>query len=333
MANILITGGEGVLGSSLSDLFLKLGDDVTVIDIVRRDECWRLQRLGIVDHVDYRGKGSQDLETKDVEDADLVVDCAIGFPDRPFGTTSPRASIDANIAPAVGLLEALRHSSHKPVVIYPSSFNSMYGNKGTYDERTSTNPTSIYGWTKSAAEQLYRTYHTSFGIPVIITRVGSSYGEMMRTDELVAKLILAAINKKKFLMRSPLSRRLWTYLGDVINAYKAIIQQSDYGHDPEFMEPIESEGLALNVAGNLNDQILNNLELGELISGLIGNRIEVTPMDYYEPGEMVNGSPIDFGIDAEWTRNLLGWRPDFTLNSGLERTTKWFSENATMVIG
>ncbi|MEM0133644.1 MAG: NAD-dependent epimerase/dehydratase family protein, partial [Thermoplasmatales archaeon] len=70
-----------------------------------------------------------------------------------------------------------------------------------------------YRWTKAAAEQLYQTYHHSFGIPIFIARVGSSYGEMMRTDELVAKVIMSNLQNKEFTLRSPYSKRLWTYLG------------------------------------------------------------------------------------------------------------------------
>lgn len=132
---------------------------------------------------------------------DLVVDCAIGFPDRPFGTSSPKASINSNLGPAIGLLESHRKMSDPPPVICPGSFNSLYGNRCVYSESTSVNPTYIYGWTKAAVEQLYRTHHHSFGIPVIITRVGSSYGEMMRTDELVARIITANLQGREFSLR------------------------------------------------------------------------------------------------------------------------------------
>ncbi|MEM0133643.1 MAG: hypothetical protein QXU18_00230 [Thermoplasmatales archaeon] len=60
----------------------------------------------------------------------MVVDFAIGLPDRPFGTRSPRAAISANFDPAVGMLEDLRKLSDPPPVIYPSSFNSLYDNQG-----------------------------------------------------------------------------------------------------------------------------------------------------------------------------------------------------------
>lgn len=327
MPRILITGGEGVLGSSLSNLFLKMGNEITVVDIVRKDECWRLHEFGIMEEVDYVWKASQDINQQLLQNVELVIDCAIGFPDRPFGTSSPRSAIQGNLGPAIGMLEALRECHRRPLVIYPSSFNSLYGNTGSYSELTPVSPTSIYGWTKSTVEQLYRTYSRSFDVPILITRVGSSYGEMMRTDELVARLILSGIEDKNFQMKSPKSKRLWTYIGDVVDAYKAIVEKSDYGRNHEFMESLQEKDMTLSIAGNLNDDILDNIQLGQLIAEIMGIEIDLGESQEYEPGELVNGNPIEFGIDAEWSRQMLEWSPEYSLRYGLNETVKWFNKN------
>ena len=315
-----------MLGSSLSELFLKLGDEVTVTDITRIDECWRLNEKGILDQVEYKWKSSQDISQEDLDAVDLVIDCAIGFPDRPFGNESPKTAIGANLEPAVGLLESLRKLTCPPPVIYPSSFNALYGTRGLYNEDTPVNPTSIYGWTKAAVEQLYRTYHHSFGIPVIITRVGSSYGEMMRSDELIAKLIISNLQNREFSLRSPYSKRLWTYLGDVISLYEAIVKKSDYGHDVGFLNKIESRNSIINVAGNARDEILNNVEVAKLVGEVMDSQPNVTLNNYYEPGEMINGLPVEFTVNAEWSRNLIGKAPEYTLREGFKRTADWFRE-------
>lgn len=331
MHNILITGGNGVLGSALANMFLMEGNSVSVLDIVRKDECWRLQQYGILDKVDYLWRASQDLSSKDLKEFDVIADCAIGFPDRPFGTDSPRAAIALNIEPAIGLLEAIRNSDNKPTVIYPSSFNSLYGNSGVYEEFTPLNPTTVYGWTKSAVEQLYKTYRVSFGVPAIVTRVGSSYGEMMRTDELVAKLTVAGLQGKPFKMRSPQSKRLWTYIGDVVNAYKSIIIKSRYFEDEGFHETLSEKEFVLNIAGNKNDEILSNMEVARLLYSQIGNELEIIEGDYYEPGELINGRPVDFTLKADWTRKFLGWSPQYSLSDGFRNTINWFNKNMDKV--
>lgn len=315
-----------MLGSSLSHLFLNLGDEVVAIDITRIDECWRLIENGIIDKVEYKWKGTQDISHDDLKDIDLVVDCSIGFPDRPFGNESPRTAIDANLGPAIGLLESIRKMSTPLPVIYPSSFNALYGTRGLYNEDTPVNPTSIYGWTKASVEQLYRTYHYSFGIPIIITRVGSSYGKMMRTDELIAKIIMSTLQRREFSLKSPHSKRLWTYLEDVKSFYEAIIKKSDYGHDSDFLNEIELKNSIINVAGNVGDEILSNVEIVHIINEVMDSESVVTISDYYEPGEMINGMPVEFTIDAEWSRNLLGKTPEYTLRQGIKETVGWFKK-------
>ncbi len=331
MPHILITGGNGVLGSALSNLFLGMGNDVTIIDIVRREECWRLKKLEILDKVEYLWKASQDTSKEDLRDVDLIIDCAIGFPDRPFGTSSPVFTVDANIGPALGLLQAVRELNEKPLIIYPSSFNALYGSSGIYNELTFANPTTLYGWTKSAVEQLYRTYYHSFDIPIIITRVGSGYGEMMRTDEIVAKLILSALKKEKFYLRSPHSKRLWTYMGDVVSAYESIAKITDYGHNLNVLKDLNSNFFNLNIAGNRDDEIVDNMQLADIISELIGSSLRIDLLKEYEPGELVNGSPINFRFDAKLTRSLLQWKPNFSLREGLEKTVNWFACNLAVV--
>ena len=327
LSNVLITGGNGVLGSSLAKEFLLKGSNVTVSEIVRRDESWRLEVLNVVDEVQYMWKSSLDLRPEDLRGIDLVIDTAIGFPDRPFCSDSPKSTMEMNIGPALGLLESVRHLDRKPLLIYPSSFNSLYGSFGTYTESTSPNPASIYGWTKASVEQLYWTYHRSYGIPIIITRVGSGFGERMRTDELVAKLILSAVRRQRFVMKSPNSSRMWTYLKDVVNAYLRIAEICDYGRSLELAETLDTRSEVINVAGNLSDKIVKNLELAEIIKGITGGYPEVVPSNQYEPGELLNGVPVNFGFDGEASRTLLGWSPMFTLEEGLAKTFEWFSDH------
>lgn len=331
MSNVFITGGNGVLGSALANMFLERGDTVGIVDIVRKEECWRLKSFGIDGQVNYLWKASQDLSVEDVKGYDIVIDCAIGFPDRPFGTSSPRATASANVEPALGLLEAVRKLEEKPLIIYPSSFNSLYGNTGTYSEETQACPTTLYGWTKGAVEQLYRAYSHSFGVPSIVTRVGSSFGEMMRTDELVAKLIISGLRGSGFTMKSPLAKRLWTYLGDVLGSYGALVNECDYGSNHDFIRVVNQENRALNIAGNLGDSILTNIELSKLVGDVTGSEASIEVSDDYEPGELVNGRPVGFELDARWTREVLRWQPSHDLRESLSRTASWFSQNLEKV--
>lgn len=312
---VFIAGIAGVLGSNLARLCLDLGYEVRGNDIVRKEEAWRLAE--IMDEIEYLWKSSWDLCRHDLKGVDVVIDCAIGFADRPMGLASPQHVMIGNLMPALRLLEAVRRLKPMPYVIYPSSFNALYGHRPghTFTESTPPKPSSLYGWTKASAELLYYNYYRCYNVPVIITRVGSAFGPKMRSDELPARLIIHALKGRDFSLRSPMAKRLWCYAKDVLRFYERLFQKM-----------WECVGLTLHCAGNRGDEIITNLELAERIKRLTGSDFEIYEAEY-EPGEMVDGKPIDFSIDSSFTRQLLNWEPKYSIEEGLKETIDWFKEN------
>ena len=314
--NVLITGGAGVLGSGLVDLFLKRGDKVTVIDVCRKEEAWRL--FDVFDRIKYLWKSETDIHTSDLRDIDVVVDCAIGYADRPFGNESPRTTFQSNISPSLNLLTSAKKMENKPIMIYPSSFNALYGHfNSTITENTLPLPTSIYGWTKASTELLYLTYYFSYNVPVIITRTSSTFGPGGRSDEFPHRLMISIISgDKDFPLRSPNSKRLWTYSQDAF---------SFYGKLTNVLEtyPEKLIGQVLHLGGNAGDRNFTNSELAKIIKKVSGSDINIKPEDY-EPGELVEGMPISFLQDARKTRELLNWNPKWELEDSLKETFHWF---------
>jgi nucleoside-diphosphate-sugar epimerase len=316
---ILITGGAGVLGSSLAGLFLGIGHKVSVLDHTRKEEAWRL--YDDISSIDYLWKSETDICGEDLSGTDVVIDCAIGSADRPFGASSPNSVTFNNLFPPLALLENVRKLKNPPITIYPSSFNALYGyGQITFTENLLPSPASMYGWTKASSELLYRSHSLAYNTPIIITRTSSSFGPGGRSDELPHKLILTALSGvDRFQLRSPHSKRLWTYVGDVISFYKLLI------------EKIESDkesilGKTLHLAGNKDEKIITNTELAESIQKVSQTTFEVIPSSY-EPGETTQNAPLSFLSDNEFTKNLLGWHPSWTLEDGLHETFRWFERN------
>lgn len=308
----LILGAAGVLGSALAEKFLNMGMRVYCLDVCRFNEAWRLSE--VVQDVKYIWKASNDLSTDDLRGMDVIIDAGLGVADRPLGNSSPSYTVTANLYPSLRLLEAIRHlSSKKPVVIYPSSFNTLYGhaNGSKYSPKMLPNPSSLYGWTKAAVELLYTTYYKAHGVPCIITRVGSGYGPRMRSDELPARLIIDILNNKELVIRSPGAKRLWTYIDDIIDFYGKLVDNlTTY------------TGQTLHCAGNVGDTIVTNTSLARLIARISKKRVRIKP-DIYEPGELVDGKPVSFDVDPQSSL----WKPRFTLTEGMAKTYAWFEKN------
>ena len=316
----MITGGAGVLGSTLAKLFIKMGHKVTVLDYCRIEEAWRL--FDVMASIDYKWKSEMDIVKTDISGLDVIFDCAIGFADRPFGIGSPQNTTSANILPSLSLLEKVRKLDKMPLVVYPSSFNSLYGlgHKNIVAENSLPLSTSIYGWTKAAVELLYLTYSKAYGVPIVITRTSSTFGPGGRSDELPHRLILYIINKKEtFTVRSPLATRLWTFSEDAASFYEAFVSRFE-------IEPLVFPGRILHLGGNNLDKITTNIEFAKLISKVSNSDIRLLEGEY-EPGEIVDGKPIFLSFSAAETRRLLNWKPEWSLESAIRKTVDWFSSN------
>jgi nucleoside-diphosphate-sugar epimerase len=311
----LVAGGAGVLGSSLSWLLLKKGYQVTVMDIVRREEAWRLADLEVLGDVNYVWKNVADVTADDVKGYDLVIDCAIGYADRPMGISSPTSVMLGNLLPPLRLLEALRQAGFKGYAIYPSSFNALYGHRpgAVFSEFTPPLPNNVYGWTKGATELLYHSYRRQYGLRTLVTRVGSAFGPRGRSDELPHRLIIYGLLGRRFTLRSPYAKRVWTYAEDAIGFYDRLLERLD--------DVYESGVFTLHLVGNKGDEVTTNVELAKRVKKYVPSLDWVE--GEYEPGER----NVDFTYDSTLTRTLLKWSPQFSLDDGIERTVAWFKEN------
>jgi dTDP-glucose 4,6-dehydratase len=311
----LVAGGAGVLGSSLSWLLLRKGYQVTVMDTIRREEAWRLADLEVLGDVNYVWKNVADVTAYDVKGYDLVIDCAIGYADRPMGISSPTSVMLGNLLPPLRLLEALRQADFKGYAIYPSSFNALYGHRpgSVFSEFTPPLPNNVYGWTKAAAELLYHSYRRQYGLRTLVARVGSAFGPRGRSDELPHRLIIYGLLGKRFTLRSPYAKRVWTYAEDVIGFYDKLLERLD--------DVYESGVFTLHLVGNKGDEVTTNVELAKRVKKYVPSLDWVE--GEYEPGE----KDVDFTYDSTLTRTLLKWSPKFSLDEGIERTVAWFKEN------
>src|SRR5207253_4076408 len=86
-----------------------------------------------------------------------------------------------NLTATHRLLEALKDSPTLQKLIYAST-SSVYGKYASGDEGLPTRPSSPYGITKLASEQLCRVYFEEFGVPVNVLRYFSVYGPRQRPE-------------------------------------------------------------------------------------------------------------------------------------------------------
>ena len=221
--NILVTGGAGLIGMPLRQALKACGHQVTAIDVT-----------------DF-GRQDPDLTLMSITDADslkalfgdrgieAVAHCgALSGP--MMARDEPLRMVEVNIDGTARLLDQAR-LSHTLRFVFCSSI-SVYGNVGDapIDETTPLRPTSVYGASKVAGEQLIRGYATQYGLDGISLRIARVYGPYRRGNCHIGSLIRdTARQVPTEIPCDPSFRYHFVYVDDVV---AAIVKALDAGTHP-----------------------------------------------------------------------------------------------------
>ena len=228
---ILVTGAAGFIGSHLSERLAGDGHDVRGIDSLNDYYATELKGLN-AQHIDRAGVRFErlDLCTDDINTALDGVQVIYHLAAQPgiSSSTSFGTYMRNNISATHRLLETAMASPTPPVFINIST-SSVYGSDATGDESTAPSPTSYYGVTKLAAEQLVLAYQRDRGLPACSVRLFSVYGPRERPEKLYPKLIGCILEDRPFPLfdGSEQHSRSYTYVGDIVDGLSAVLRGID----------------------------------------------------------------------------------------------------------
>ena len=220
---ILVTGGAGYLGSVLSERLLDVGHHVIVLDslIYQQNSLFHLCADPRFEFV-YGDARDEALIGRLVKDADVLIPLAtiVGAPacDR-----DPLLARSVNLE-AIRLLNRVRSSGQ--LIVYPTT-NSGYGTK-TGDvfctEETPLEPISLYGQTKTQAEQ------ELLQSPNVVTlRLATVFGmsPRIRLDLLVNHFVYAAATDGYLVIFEKDFKRNYIHIRDVADCFLYCIENSN----------------------------------------------------------------------------------------------------------
>jgi nucleoside-diphosphate-sugar epimerase len=198
------------------------------------------------------------------------------------------------------LLEALKGSPTLKRLVYAST-SSVYGRYASGDEALPTRPSSPYGITKLAGEQLCRVYHEEFGLPAVVLRYFSVYGPRQRPEMGYHLFINAILTGKPIrLTGDGLQVRGNTYIADCV---EATVRAT--GAMP---------GEVFNLGGG---ELVTVLEVFRRLERIIGKPVII------ERHPARQGDQLATGADVTKLYRHLGWKPTTPLDEGLARQVEW----------
>jgi len=309
--NILVTGAAGFIGSHLSERLVALGHQVRGVDCLTDYYAIALKALN-VEQIRAKGVACLPLDLAEDELSSAVEDVEIVFHAAAQPGISAQVTFDTymrnNVVATHRLSEALKRSSSFKGFINVST-SSVYGTDATGNESAEPRPTSYYGVTKLAAEQLVLAFARDQGFPACSLRLFSVYGPRERPEKLYPRLIGAILEDREFPLYEGSADHLrsYTYVGDIVDGMVAVLHNFD-----------RCSGEIFNIG---TDVVLTTAEGIKTVEGIIGKRarISVKPR---RPGDQLKTH-----ANIEKARNILGYNPTTTLREGLQKEVAWYREH------
>lgn len=228
-----------------------------------------------------------------------------------YSIENPYAYVDSNLVGFINILECCRHNRIKHLVYASSS--SVYGNNEkvpfSEDDRVDY-PVSLYAATKKSNELMAHTYSHLYRLPTTGLRFFTVYGPWGRPDMapvLFAKAITGGEAIKVF--NNGDMMRDFTYIDDIIEGVVRIIDSTPTR---------EEEHPYYQICNIGNSNPISLLEFIRTMEEAIGKKavLEMYPMQ--------KGDVKVTYADTAQLENIIGYKPQTSLKTGIERFIKWY---------
>jgi nucleoside-diphosphate-sugar epimerase len=313
MANYLVTGGAGFIGSHLAEELVRRGERVRVVDSLITGKRHNLSHLPDVDF-QQGDLADFDVARRAVAGMDYVLHQA-AIPSVPRSVQDPITSNRANIDASLNVLVAARDAGVKRVVYAGSS--SAYGNTPTLPkvETMPTAPLSPYALQKLVAEQYCQMFTELYGLETVTIRYFNVFGPRQDPSSPysgVISLFISALceGRQPKIYGDGEQTRDFTYVANVVDGVLKAC------HAPQ------ASGEVINVA--TGGRISLN-QLFRTVRDLVGGSVE----PIYE--DVRAGDVRDSQADISKARRLLGYEPVVRFEDGLEKTVSWYRSSQVPV--
>jgi CDP-glucose 4,6-dehydratase len=309
----LVTGATGLVGGSLTRRLVEAGADAVCVirDWVPQSE---LISSGLVNKVktirgDIRDQAFLERALGEYE-VNTVIHLAaqtiVGIANR-----NPVSTFESNITGTWNLLEACRRSPQVKSIVLASS-DKAYGDQEQlpYGEKTPLEGRHPYDVSKSCADLIGQTYAITYKLPVAITRCGNFYGGGdLNWNRIVPGTIRSIVRGQRPIIRSDGQYvRDYFYVEDGAAAYMLLAEMVAARPD--------LHGEAFNFS---YENQITVVELAETI--LKRMKSQLSPEIRNEANNEIKRQYLS----AEKAKDVLGWKPLFTMEEGLDRTIEWYS--------
>ncbi len=321
MKKIIVTGGNGFIGSNLINFLISKKYFVINIDKNKYSNgSYLLNNTKKKNYkffkLDIKNKNILNILSKYKPNAifNLAAETHV---DRSI--EAPEDFINSNILGTFNILEQIRNYKkkyNKNLRLIHISTDEVYGDlkkNERSDELSSYKPSSPYSASKASADHLIKSYVRTYKIDAVISNCCNNFGPAQFPEKFIPTLIYNILNNHSLpIYGKGLNSREWIYVKDHCNGLFAIYKKGVTGE-------------SYNIGTNYN---VSNLNLTKLLLKIIKNKkIMIGNNVKIKFVKDRPGHDFRYALNSNKIRKKLKWKPKKNFRAGLEETIDWYIKN------
>ena len=320
MKKVIVTGGNGFIGSNLIIFLIK--KKYFVINIDKNKYSKKSYLLRNINKKNYK------FFKLDINSKKIFNILSIYKPDVIFNLAAethvdrsievPKDFIDTNILGTFNILEQIKKYKKKfkkKIRLVHISTDEVYGDikKGERsNEQSQYRPSSPYSATKASADHLVKSYSRTYDLDAVISNCCNNFGPGQFPEKLIPTLIFNILNNISLpIYGKGKNSREWIHVEDHCRALLKIYKQGRKG-----------ESYNLGTGNNIN-----NLNLTKLLLKIVSKKINIGKKVKINFVKDRPGHDYRYALDSKKTKITLNWRPSKNFKKGLEETFDWYYKN------
>ncbi len=315
--NILVTGGAGFIGGNFVHHMVNKYPDDMIINLDLLTYAGNLETLKPVEN-----KKNYKFIRGDIADREFIMelfakekpDIVVNFAAESHVDRSikdPGIFVRTNVQGTTVLLDACREYGIKRY--HQVSTDEVYGDLPLdrpdlfFTEQTPLHTSSPYSSSKASADLFVLAYQRTYGMNVTISRCSNNYGPYHFPEKLIPLIISRALADEKLPVYGKGENvRDWLHVSDHCQAIDLIIHKGKSGE-------------VYNVGGH-NEK--TNLEVVKTILKALDKPESLIEFVTDRPGH-----DLRYAIDPTKLETELGWKPQYTFETGIKQTIDWYLNN------
>lgn len=311
---LLVTGGAGFIGSNFCYYWHQQhpDDKIVILDALtyagNRDSLKALEQSPEVSFVEGNITDEQIVDRLMADTTTVVHFAAETHVDRSI--KQPDLFLQSNVMGTHVLLRAaIKHNVRFHHISTDEVFGTLSLDESTaFSETTPYTPRSPYAASKAASDHLVRAYAETYGLPITITNCSNNYGPYQFPEKLLPLAITNLMEGRPVPIYGQGNQiRDWLFVLDHCRAIECVLEKGAIGET--------------YVVGGLSEDV-TNLELIKMVLQLMKKDESNISFVKDRPGH-----DQKYRVDWSKIQRELDWKPEVTLEEGLQQTIDWYTQN------